>query len=85
MNPFEMTVAIIAMVLAYKIMSQVIGAISQKRAGKTHTGQERKVKEEVVYREDPGELQVRTEELTRRLATLEEILVSERELSHENQ
>ncbi len=80
MNPFEMIVVLTAMILGYKLMSQVIGAVGKGRAGK-----ERKVKERIVFREDPGELQARTQELNRRLATLEEILVSDRESRDESQ
>jgi predicted alpha/beta-fold hydrolase len=79
MDPFITAIVILAMVLGYKIISQMISAVKYRGELHNHRNHKKaKVREHVIYNEvDTSDLQARAEEMNKRLATLEEILVSE--------
>jgi hypothetical protein len=79
MDPSITAVVILAMVLGYKIISQMISAVKYRGEQRNHkTHKKAKVREHVIYNEEnTSDLQARAEAMNKRLATLEEILVSE--------
>ena len=72
MDPSIMVVAIVAMVLGYKLLIQLIHAFRPMEAG-TSKRVVRAAKDQHL-----GELQARSEDLLRRLTTLEEIITTDR-------
>lgn len=74
--PFEaMVVAIVAMVLGYKLLSQFMKTLSNRKHPK-NSGDRR-----LMSYDEQMDLKARADELKRRLHTLEEIIGSERRAS----
>lgn len=71
----EGIVALVAIICGYKIISEIISARKETKLKQYgHCGRD----ERVIVHEEPGELSARALDLKRRLATLEEIIASER-------
>ena len=69
MDPGVMIVSIVAIVLSYKLLSQIIG----KRPAESKILKEAPVQENI----DAAALNARAEDLRKRIRTLEEIIASE--------
>ena len=71
----EVIIAIIAMSLGYKLLSEVLSGIKEVKLQRYRSRAATVPTPEPV--ESPSELQARANDLKRRLATLEEIIASE--------
>jgi len=71
----EGIVAIVAIVFGYKLLSELFAG---RKEVKIQRYRNHGAPEQVVVQETPSELQARADDLRRRLATLEEIIASER-------
>ena len=69
-------IALVAIICGYKLLSQIIAAIVREKP-REKPGRRHQPNPNIV-REDPGELRARAEQLQKRIATLEEIIASER-------
>lgn len=69
-------IVLVAIICGYKLLSQIVSAMvrdkpEERRARRVPTNPQ-------IVREDPAELRARAEQLQKRIATLEEIIATER-------
>lgn len=80
MDFFEALVVLVPICLGYKLLSELISARKEVRTAR-YRNQAKHSPTPTDLHEDPADLSARSLELQRRLATLEEIIMSERRAS----
>jgi uncharacterized protein YlxW (UPF0749 family) len=76
MNGEIFAIVLVAIICGYKLLSQIITAIVRDKPAQRESRRQKTHSQPI--QEDPAELRARAERLQKRIATLEEIIASER-------